>query len=204
MIDSAARWRVLRATVFAMAAVVLAVSAHVVGGGAAPGLAAAAAAVAITVPVALLLARRVRGAAVILGVLAGVQAALHELFMTAEHARSMLVDVAPGGAMPMVHAAPLMPVMAADHVTTLPMLAGHGAAVLITALLLARGEAVLLSLLALMGSRPLPRLLAVPVLPALVVGLPSGLPARVVRPGTSVRRRGPPRVSHPLLICGTH
>ncbi|GGL50801.1 MFS transporter [Planomonospora parontospora] len=171
-------FRLARAAVFTAVCLGLGVAAHLFAGGpvSAPG---AVGGTALAFAAALAAAGRERSAAVILPLLAGLQAALHLLFS-------------------LTHAVP--PAEAAGqhaHSGLLPglgMLVMHGWAVGLTALWLARGEAALWALL-----RRLPvrlRLLlahAVPDLtPFFAVPATEPAPPRPALLRHAVRRRGPP------------
>ncbi|GAA0953312.1 MFS transporter [Nonomuraea longicatena] len=124
--------RVTRAAVFAVACVVLACLAHLVGGGMVHAEALVAG-LALTLPAALALAWRERSLPPILFILALVQAGLHTLF----------------GAM-----CPVAVIPANEHLTHggpgVGMLVAHAWAVVLTALWLERGERALWSLLRLL------------------------------------------------------
>ncbi|WP_283139341.1 MFS transporter [Rhizohabitans arisaemae] len=129
--------RVARATVFAVACVVLACLAHLVGGGMVH-VDALVTGLALTLPAALALAWRERSLPPILFVLTLVQAGLHTLF----------------GAMCPVEAVPA-PEHPAHGAPGAGMLVAHAWAVVLTALWLARGERALWTLLRLLLARGL-------------------------------------------------
>ncbi|SDG27557.1 hypothetical protein SAMN05421505_1032 [Sinosporangium album] len=174
-------FRLLRAAVFAVACLGLAVLAHRVGEGREVDVRTALAGLALAFAGAFPLAGRERGTAVILPLLTAVQAGLHLLFAAAEPAVH-----GPGH----VHSG-----LTAD----IGMLVAHGWAVLLTALWLARGEAVLWALLRRAGVRLSVFLLAwwsVPEpLPQRAVAAPPE--PRLLRSAvlcSAVGLRGPPRV----------
>jgi hypothetical protein len=119
--------RVLRLYVFSVIATVLALGSHVLAGGAPPELPVTAVAVLLTLVTAAGLSRRARGPIGLGLPLAALQLVLHEIFMSAAgqpagHPAGHLHDA--GGA-------------------SIAMVSAHAAAVLVTALLLARGERLL-------------------------------------------------------------
>ncbi|MGW0595157.1 MFS transporter [Streptosporangium sp. NPDC002607] len=172
-------FRIARAAAFAAVCLGLSVMAHVLAGGSvsAPS---AAAALALAFGAALAASGRERTLAVILPLLAGVQAGVHVLF-SLSHAAS------PAEMIGHVHSG-LLP--------GLGMLVAHGWAAGLTALWLARGEAALWALLRRLGAR-LGRVLIVPVTPAYVSFLaPPAIEPGVLRSAVLrhvLSRRGPPR-----------
>ncbi|GGT09281.1 hypothetical protein GCM10010156_77640 [Planobispora rosea] len=176
-------FRLARAAAFTAVCLGLSVSAHVLAGGPVCAWSAAGGAV-LTFAAALAAAGRERSTVVILPLLAGLQVALHVLFS-------------------LTHAAPAATLtgQAAEHVhgglvPGLGMVVMHGWAVALTALWLARGEAVLWALLRRLPLR-LSRLLLVRSLPEPVPSfVPPAAGPRVwhsVRLRHAVPRRGPPR-----------
>lgn len=129
-------FRLARAMAFAVVCLGLSVAAHVFGGGAVPAERAVAGLI-LAFAIAMPATRRERTAAVILPLLGGAQLALHLLFTT-------------GSA-----AAPLEAVQP-SHSCVEPvfgMLIVHGWAMVVTALWLAKGEALLWGLLRQLGTR---------------------------------------------------
>ncbi len=173
-------FRLARAAAFAAVCLGLSVMAHVLAGGSV-SVPTATVALALAFAAALAVSGCERTLAVILPVLAGAQAGLHVLFSLA-HAAS------PAEMIGHVHSG-LLP--------GLGMLVAHGWAVGLTALWLARGEAVLWALLRRLGVR-LRRVLVVVVTPAYTSFLTAGaIEPGVLRPAVLrhvVSRRGPPRI----------
>ncbi|MGC5009194.1 MFS transporter [Streptosporangium sp. DT93] len=171
-------FRSARAAVFAVVCLGLSVTAHVLTGGSVSATSAAVALV-LAFATALAVSGRERTVAVILPLLAGVQIVLHVLFSLA-HATS------PAELMGHVHSG-LLP--------GLGMLVAHGWAVGLTALWMARGEAVLWAMLRGLGVRLRRVLIAfvtpvrVPLLTASTVE-PEVLRSAVLR--HVVSGRGPP------------
>jgi len=173
-------FRLARAAAFAAVCLGLSVLAHVLAGGSV-SVPSAAAALALAFLAALAASGRERTLAVILPLLAGVQAGVHVMF-------SLAHDASPAEVIGHVHSG-LLP--------GLGMLVAHGWAVGLTALWLARGEAVLWALLRRLGVR-LCRVLVAVVTPAYA----SLLTAGAIEPGALrsavlrhvVSRRGPPRI----------
>lgn len=176
-------FRAVRAAAFAAVSVALGVGAHAVGGGSVSALAVLVALFVAFLP-AHALARRERTLAVILPALVASQAALHLLFSFAHTLEPVTDDSAMSG----VH-------VHSGLVPGLGMLIMHGWAVALTAVWLARGEALLWALLRRLAIRlriafaafPAPAYgaVVVPVIEHRVV-------ARSVLLGHSVGRRGPP------------
>ncbi|WP_436758399.1 MFS transporter [Streptosporangium sp. V21-05] len=175
--------RLARAAAFAAVCLGLSVMAHVLAGGSV-SVPAATVALVLAFAAALAASGRERTLAVILPLLAGAQAGLHVLFSLA-HAASP---------------AEMAEMIGHAHSGLLPglgMLVAHGWAVGLTALWLARGEAVLWALLRRLGVR-LRRVLIVVVTPEYA----SFLTAAAIEPGVLrpavlrhvVSRRGPPRI----------
>lgn len=175
--------RALRLAAFSTAATVLALGAHVLAGGAPPSVWSTVPAVGLPAAAAAVLSRRRRGALELVVVLGAVQLVLHELFTVCAST--------PGPAAPHHHPQ----VTSAGESSW--MLAAHAGAVIVTAVLLARGDQMLCLLQTWWNALPtvvrgLPRP-AVPFRPrpAVPLGPPlHELPCR--RAGTSVVRRGPP------------
>ncbi|MER6825579.1 MFS transporter [Streptosporangium sp. NPDC000563] len=176
-------FRLARAAAFAAVCLGLSVLAHVLAGGSV-SVPSAAAALALAFLAAFAVSGRERTLAVILPLLAGVQAGVHVMFSLA-HAASP---------------AEMAQMIGHVHSGLLPglgMLVAHGWAVGLTALWLARGEAVLWELLRRLGVR-LCRVLVAVVTPAYT----SFLTAGAIEPGALrsavlrhvVSRRGPPRI----------
>lgn len=175
-----ALFRLARASAFAVVALGLGVVAHVFAGGTVP-VWSAAAGLALAFTPALAVTGRERGMGMILPLLAGTQGALHLLF-TAAH--------------------PPVPHSAAGHahsqlVPGLAMLVTHCWAVGLTALWLARGEALLWGLLRRLGARLGPVLTGEPVRTPVRAAAharpdaPGALRSALLR--HVVSRRGPPR-----------
>ncbi|MFF3443328.1 MFS transporter [Streptosporangium sp. NPDC002721] len=176
-------FRLARAAAFAAVCLGLSVMAHVLAGGSV-SVPTATVALVLAFVAALAVSGRERTLAVILPLLAGVQAGVHVLFSLA-HAASP---------------AEMAEMIGHVHSGLLPglgMLVAHGWAVGLTALWLARGEAVLWALLRRLGAR-LRRVLVVVVTPAYA----PFLTADAIEPGVLrsaalryvVSRRGPPRI----------
>ncbi|WP_433237066.1 MFS transporter [Streptosporangium sp. CA-135522] len=172
--------RLARATAFATVCVGLGVLAHVFAGGTV-AVRTAAWAQGLSLLAALPLTRRERGLCVILPLLAGVQAGMHMIFA--------LADATPSGDTFIRHL----------HCATpgFGMTILHGAAVMLTAIWLARGEATMWALLRLAGARVI-RLVFVWLTPEpavahrLVPAFPEVLRLRSVLLRSVVHRRGPP------------
>ncbi|MFF3668628.1 MFS transporter [Microtetraspora malaysiensis] len=181
-------FRLARTTAFAVVCVVLGVIAHLFGGGSLSGPRVAAA-LALAFAAALPWTGRERGLAVILPLLGGLQVALHLLFSLRYAAP---VTDGFGDATPLVEAGGHLH---SGLVPGLGMLITHGWAVGLTALWLARGEAMLWSLLRRLAAR-LCLLLDVLLVPAPAPfhacrsTEPEILRARELR--HAVSRRGPP------------
>ncbi|MEV4748867.1 MFS transporter [Streptosporangium sp. NPDC049248] len=171
-------FRLARAATFAAVCLGLGVLAHLLAGGSVSAPVSATA-LALAFGVGLAVSGRERTLVVILPLLAGVQAGLHVLF-------SLSHVASPAEMIGHVHSG-LLP--------GLGMLVGHGWAVGLTALWLARGEAVLWALLRRLGVR-LCRVLVMLVTPAYVSLLSAGtIEPGVLRPAVlrhAVSRRGPP------------
>jgi hypothetical protein len=187
------RWPLLRASVFTLVAVCVAAAGHVVGGGGSPDLFTVSVAYVVTAAPAGFLARRDRGFASIAASLSVIQVLLHAVFMTGERAHGVLM-IGPG--MAGMHSSSGGSVMTAAMgpgvwgSSPTAMLAGHGLAVVLSALLMARGERVLRALWHLVWPST-PR----PVLLGFVWAVPRPLVSVGARPGWAldhVRRRGPP------------
>ena len=196
------RARVLRAAVLAIAAVALALGAHLVSGGSRPPIAALAAGVlTMTLVMGLLVGRRRSSTGLLLG-LGGAQLLLHQWFALAtpgECARSLAGQLLPG-----MHVAPaglawgaLARACAGTGQAGATMLmvavATHTLAALITGALIVRGDALLACAAA----------LVLPDLPSAAPVRTAPRPAVVWAPRTSsgapagryVDRRGPPAVA---------
>ncbi|MFF5206101.1 MFS transporter [Streptosporangium sp. NPDC000396] len=172
-------FRLARSTAFAVVSVGLSVVAHVFAGGTVPAWSAAGA-LALVFTAAFPATGRERGVRVILPLLGGAQAALHLLFTTTDSALFH-----PGHAHP--HSAGLLPGLA--------MLVMHGWAVGLTALWLARGEALLWALLRRLGARLGPVLAEPSPVPVPPSAVPRSDGPVVLRPSLLrhvVSRRGPP------------
>ncbi len=171
-------FRLARAAAFAAVCLGLSVSAHLFAGGTVSARSAAGA-LALAFVVAFAMSGRERTLAVILPVLAGLQAGLHVVFSLA-HAAS------PAEAVGHLHSG-LLPGVG--------MLVMHGWAVGLTSIWLARGEAALWALLRRLGAR-LSRVLVVYVTPAYTSFFtPGTIEPRVLRSALlrhAVSRRGPP------------
>jgi hypothetical protein len=214
--------RIARAAAFGVATLTLATVAHVSAGGATPSVLVLTGLSLPVIVMALILTSRRCGPLALLGVLAAGQVILHEALMTlsshgsgefltsvagAQHAAHTVmtgpmsahaaaaIGFAPGGTMA---GGPMASVpMASAGDWSLPMMAVHAVATILTALLLARGEQALWRLVARLlptllriprvlscGPRQTPVLLSVPaVRPSLVScgsglrGPPAGFPA---------------------------
>lgn len=192
--------RAARLGAFTVCASLLALGAHLAAGGAPPAAVPTLAAVALSGLAGVALTRRRPGRLELAVVLGAVQLVVHEILAAAGtgHAGHAVAAGHAGDAVAAGHAG------ASGAVTGVAMLAAHALSVLLTALLLARGERMLHRLLrslrslpALVGRarppRPLARSLARPA--AVAAGdPPSGPPSR--RACAPVVRRGPP------LPCG--
>jgi hypothetical protein len=200
--------RLLRAASFAASVLILALTAHVVGGAAAPSPMVIAAIAMLMLPVASLLAGRRRGLPALAGGLLAGQVVLHHVFMA--FAASPVCRVLPGPTAPATggaylhdHArmtqaafsscASVAPAPSHDGGTSLWMVLAHGVAIAALAVLLTRGEQVLW----LVADRLIPRLPAPVVLVRPCITRLAILARRVVAPrppllagGTG--RRGPP------------
>jgi len=194
--------RVARAVAFASAALVLALGAHVLGGGALPGPFVL---LVSTLPLAcasVVLARRVRGLVPLAAVLATAQLLLHETFAVTASA-SGCADAMPAGA----HASHAGPAITCANgamagmahagmahgggLASVAMLVAHGAAVLATALLLARGERLVRRVLGLLLPRLVrPAAAVAPVAQHLARAATGVLVAAVAV--SDLSRRGPP------------
>jgi hypothetical protein len=193
-----------RAALFALAALLLAATAHLAGGGSLPPFPALA---LIVVPLAwgaVALTSRRRGRASVLAALAVSQLVLHQAFMAlagptcagAAAAAPMSGMHGMSGPVPVCTANPMGDMSAGHATATGVMLAAHVVATVATALLLANGERLLTELPALLLAR-VTRWLGARVVPALplrpaqprtcVTGMLAGVAAG------SARRRGPPR-----------
>ncbi|MER6946755.1 MFS transporter [Nonomuraea sp. NPDC000554] len=135
-------FRLLRTTAFAVVCCGLGALAHLLGGGSVSAPMAVTA-LAVSFAAAVPVTGRERGTETILPLLVGGQVALHLLFSAGP---SLLLPGAPGGH---VHSG-LVPCAG--------MLVAHGAATVVTALWLSRGEVVLWALLRRLGVRPRLRL----------------------------------------------
>ncbi|NUP73727.1 MAG: hypothetical protein HOQ07_03625, partial [Sinomonas sp.] len=182
------------AAVVAGATVFLAAAAHTVGGGVLPDPLILAAVLALVLAPVVLLSRRKISGPSMLAVLSAGQLALHEAFGALSVTSGPVPVLAPEGGHVHVLGA-LSPAHAAGgtHTESPAMMAAHAVATLVTALLLARGEAALWALLSWL--RPLVRVLAAlrlhpfPALPAFTEESRPG-----IRPSLRLpTRRGPPR-----------
>ncbi|WP_433256507.1 MFS transporter [Streptosporangium sp. CA-135522] len=182
-------FRLARASAFAAVSVGLGVVAHVFAGGTVSAWGAAGG-LALALAAALPMTGRERGLAAILPLLGGGQAMLHLLFAATDAAAS---HRGRSGLLP-----DLATLVTHPHSGLLPglaMLVMHGWAVGLTALWLARGEALLWALLRRLGARLGPVLTGEP--PS-IFSPPSAAPHRdeaVLRPSPLrhvVSRRGPP------------
>ena len=193
--------RVTRSATFAAVCVTLAACAHVAGGGVPPGIAVLGIAFAAVLVPATALAGRERTLRVIAPVLLAAQGGLHLLFEATSGTGTAYTTHA-------AHVASAVRVAHAAHGcgSGTVMTLAHLWATLVTAWWLARGEALLWTLVRMAAHtvahavrpprapRPLsPR--AVPVVPARTSAPPPRNPAR-----TPVRRRGPPR-PRPAARC---
>ncbi|GEA87693.1 hypothetical protein CCE01nite_16420 [Cellulomonas cellasea] len=207
--------RVARAAVFALLAVLLAAGAHASGGGRVPALGTVLLLWLAVLPVAAVLARRTWGPGALTTALGLLELGLHQALSLgtagapatagAAHATGhggvMTAHVAhgagPHGDGHASHASATDVASAAgpDHHTGLPMLLGHVVATVLTALVLAHGDALLARLWAWATLRDLPRAgaptLADRVAPSPGWQLDAGQPPLVAAGG--VCRRGPPQ-----------
>ncbi|WP_147268024.1 MFS transporter [Spongiactinospora rosea] len=196
--------RCTRAAAFSAVCVILAALGHRLAGGAGPVPWAMAAGGGGALLTALALAGRERSTSTISLVLMGLQLGLHELFSFASGAASSLTPHEYIGLPPQPSAADPHPHEGPGG-TGLGMLVAHLAASLITGLWLARGEAVLWSVLRHLGAAArragaaaLARLLGAPPYTGrgpLAVPLPAREPRAVPGRGPlhgAVARRGPP------------
>lgn len=170
-------FRFARAAAFAAVCLLLGTVAHLLAGGR-PSPQGIAAGLALSAAIALPVTGRERSLGVILPLLAGAQVALHLLFS---------LDAA----------APAAPLTGHGHAGLVPqlgMLVAHGWAVGLTALWLARGEALLWGVLRQLTARLIRVLVAwaVPAVPRPAVAFPAPRPARPAVLRHAVRRRGPP------------
>jgi hypothetical protein len=218
------RARAVRAAVFSLLAVALAVGAHALGGGGTPSPATTLVLWAAVLPVAGLLAGRTWGPGSLTCVLGALELALHHALglasagsasaapPLADHvgtaaphaahaahgahgagAHGLPLDTVDAGvhglppALPdaAVHAASAHTAAGHDHETGLLMLAGHVLATVVTAVLLAHGDALLAQVRAWTSLRHLPR---------------TGCPVLVVRPVPPVWRVRP--AASPLVAAG--
>ncbi|MGV9779570.1 MFS transporter [Streptosporangium sp. NPDC003464] len=193
-------FRLTRTTAFAVVSLGLGAVAHVLAGGTVPAWSAAGGLV-LAAAAALPLTGRERGVGVILPLLGSTQAALHLLFAATDPAACHAASAHPRpGLLP-----ELTTLITHPHSGLLPglaMLVTHGWAVGLTALWLARGEALLWGLLRRLGARLGPVLGGgpFPFAPPVVAVTPDG-PA-VLRPALLrhvVSRRGPP-APHPVML----
>lgn len=176
--------RALRLAAFATTATVLALGAHVLAGGAPPAVLPTAAAIAVPAGAAVALTRRQRRFLDLSVVLAAVQVVLHEVFAAA--------PAAGPGFDHQVHV---------GHSQDPWMPATHTLAVLITALLLTRGERMLHLLATWWRAVPAVwRALSSPVAPIRRLTTPVAVPVGPVpaslRACAPVVRRGPP-----ICVC---
>ncbi|MGY4544025.1 hypothetical protein ACVWY0_003968 [Arthrobacter sp. UYNi723] len=191
-----APFRLLRTAAVAVSVLSMAAAAHVFGGGRLPPVSVLAACAALVVLGVVLLTRWKLRTPVLFGVLAAGQVLLHAAF-------SFLSETAPLDAASALHrhfaVTDAAPVHAGGGAHTHlpwdlepPMLTAHIIATLVTAAVLAKGEAALWALEAWL--RPFPGVTVAPVLPVAVV--PAPLPRRTPvrrRPVLRAhRRRGPP------------
>ncbi|RBQ17014.1 MFS transporter [Spongiactinospora rosea] len=171
--------RLLRAAAFAAVSVMLGVGAHAFAGGSVSAVSALVALLFSFGP-AHALAGRERPLAVILPMLAAAQAGLHVLF-SAAHAAEPQAAHAHG------HSAAIT--------IDLGMLVMHGWAVVLAAIWLARGEALLWALIRRFAVRLAPVLIAAPVpygRPITIVPAEHPVPRYSLTLGHGMGRRGPP------------
>jgi hypothetical protein len=185
--------KLARAALFAISAVLLAAAAHVAGGEPVSPLVAVLAVPAVTALMNLL-ARRRRGLPTLLPALAGTQLVLHEVFMTTAGSGSCHSDAAAMSGMPGMTTAVTMhcSMPMTQHGWSTAMLLTHGIATVLTAVVLARGEAAVWTLAQWLGLPTLPA----PSAPQWPARPPAPL-TRSPRPATSApitsfTRRGPP------------
>ncbi|MEV8637509.1 MFS transporter [Streptosporangium sp. NPDC051023] len=176
-------FRLIRATAFAAVCLGLSVTAHVFTGGTVSARSAVLA-LALAFVAALCVSGRERTLAVILPLMAGLQAVLHVVFSLA-HAASPAASSS--AALGHVHS---------GLVPGLGMLVMHGWAIGLTSMWLARGEAVLWTLLRRLGVR-LRHVLVVYVAPPAYTSFltPRAIEPRALRSAVlrhAVSRRGPP------------
>ncbi|MFI0422803.1 MFS transporter [Spongiactinospora sp. 9N601] len=198
--------RCTRAAAFSAVCVILAALGHRLAGGAAPVPWTMAAGGGGALLAALALAGRERSATTISLVLMGLQLGLHELFSVASGAASSLTPHGYIGLPSPLPAEGPHPHVQPPGGTSLGMLIAHLTASLITGLWLARGEAVLWSVLRHLGAATrragaaaFARLLGAPPYTGrrpLVLPLPAREPRAALGRGTplhgTVARRGPP------------
>ena len=185
----------MRASMFGAPALSLALAAHMAGGGTAPSGFTVLVAAGLAVVPSVLLSRRSRGWVSLLLTLGLVQVALHGLLTVSEAARCVGLS---GTAMTDLGHVAVLPgssttcmVMSGPH-SSMTMLAAHSAAVLATALLLARGEQIALVLWHLLAPR---MTMSPPVARRWVSTVVAPCRSVMARrsPSTAVeRRRGPP------------
>ncbi len=192
-----------RAAVFALAALLLAATAHLAAGGSLPAVPALALLVVPLVWGAVVLTARPRGRGALLVALGGAEIGLHQAFMAlaapvcplaaatmAGHGMSGM-----GGTLPVCVSHPMGAMATGSLLAPGVMLGTHVVATVATALVLAYGERLLDSLAALLAAR-LSRLAGVvvaqapPVRPVHPRAESGRTPGRIVV--GSVRRRGPP------------
>ena len=204
--------RAARAGVFGVAAVGLAAAAHVAAGGMVPSLPVLGLLSVAVAWVSVALAGRHRGPVTIGLTLLAVQGGLHEAFMVLSDMGCVRAGTAPMAmaGMPGMPSAPVL-TCASGHGAGAPtgavaaMTLAHLAATVLTALVLARSERLVLSLLGLL--RHLVRLVRGPVVAVLEVGASPGrvrawlwVPSACLRMG-DVRRRGPPSVALSTVLA---
>lgn len=167
--------------------------AHATAGGALPPVGTCAGLAAALTPLCwLFVNRRMTGPRLVAVLLAG-QAGLHEAFMTSA---GLTRSAGSAGSM---HSGGTLGAMAADHVITVPMLAFHLIATVLSVVVLTGAERALSLLLAWLASRALP----VAARPAPVLGpprtpaVPALLPEHAARMVLHVPRRGPPALPAP-------
>jgi hypothetical protein len=172
---------VARSAVVALSAIGLALLGHLIGGGATPGQGALTMPVLVVLLVSYGLSGRRWTIGPLVAVLLGAQVLFHVVFAGATHSHH--ATFASAGAMATGHPA-------------LPMVVGHIAAAMVTALLLRRGEDWLWDLVALLARAWRAARIAVarPVDAArgLAGSLPGELPATLDLLEHAVARRGPP------------
>ena len=187
--DPATGWRrLVRAVALGGACYGLAIAAHLTGGGGWPGWPVTLMLTGLLGVMSVALTSRRRRTPFVLLVLTGVQTLLHLLFAQVEGAAASCAVIAGGHHHVTTACAPSV-AHAAETLPSLPMAAAHLVATVVTAWLLARGEAWLWRAVDRLLCRPLPRL-GPDLAPVLGIRSVTRMP-RVARPAPGAPR-GPP------------